>query len=47
MLPRSRSKKEIKKVEDKVTFITNNINFLIAAVTGLVAVSSLYKMLIA
>lgn len=36
-----------KKVEDKVTFITNNINFLIAAVTGLVAVSSLYKMLIA
>ena len=36
-----------KKVEDKVTFITNNINFLIAAVTGLVAVSSLYKILIA
>jgi len=36
-----------KKVADKVTFITNNINFLIAAVTGLVAVSSLYKILIA
>jgi len=34
-----------KKVEHKVTFITNNINFLIAAITGLVAVSSLYKML--
>lgn len=36
-----------KKVEHKVTFITNNINFLIAAITGLVAVSSLYKMLTA
>lgn len=36
-----------KKVEHKVTFITNNINFLIAAITGLVAVSSLYKMLMA
>jgi len=36
-----------KKVEVMVTFITNNINFLIAAVTGLVAVSSLYKILIA
>ena len=34
-----------KKVEHKVGFITNNINFLIAAVTGIVAVSSLYKML--
>jgi threonine/homoserine/homoserine lactone efflux protein len=34
-----------KKVEHKVTFITNNINFLIAAITGLVAISSLYKML--
>lgn len=33
-----------KKVEHKVTFITNNINFLIAAVTGIVAISSLYKM---
>jgi hypothetical protein len=36
-----------KKVEHKVTFITNNINFLIAAVTGFVAISSLYKMLTA
>lgn len=34
-----------KKVEHKVGFITNNINFLIAAVTGIVAVSSLYKMM--
>ncbi len=34
-----------KKVEHKVGFITNNINFLIAAITGLVAVSSLYQML--
>lgn len=33
-----------KKVEHKVTFITNNINFLIAAVTGIVAITSLYKM---
>ena len=33
-----------KKVEHKVGFITNNINFLIAAVTGIVAISSLYKM---
>jgi threonine/homoserine/homoserine lactone efflux protein len=33
-----------KKVEHKVGFITRNINFLIAAVTGLVAISSLYKM---
>jgi hypothetical protein len=36
-----------KRVEHKVTFITNNINFLIAAVTGFVAISSLYKMLTA
>ena len=33
-----------KKIEHRVGFITNNINFLIAAVTGIVAVSSLYKM---
>lgn len=34
-----------KKIEHKVGFITNNINFLIAAVTGIVAVSSLYNMM--
>ena len=34
-----------KKIEHKVGFITNNINFLIAAVTGIVAISSIYKML--
>ena len=33
-----------KKIEHKVGFITNNINFLIAAVTGIVAITSLYKM---
>lgn len=33
-----------KKVEHKVSFITNNINFLIAAITGIVAITSLYKM---
>ncbi|WP_073582384.1 LysE family transporter [Flavobacterium cucumis] len=34
-----------KKIEHKVSFISNNINFLIAAITGLVAVSSMYKLL--
>lgn len=33
-----------KKVEHKVGFITDNINFLIAAITGIVAVSSIYQM---
>ena len=33
-----------KKIEHKLTFIVQNINFLIAALTGIVAVSSLYKM---
>ena len=36
-----------KKVEHKVGFISNNINFLIAAITGLVALSSIYKLLTA
>ena len=35
-----------KKVEHKVAFLINNINFFIAAVTGLVAISSLYKMFV-
>lgn len=34
-----------KKIEHKVSFISNNINFLIAAITGLVAISSMYKLL--
>jgi threonine/homoserine/homoserine lactone efflux protein len=34
-----------KKVEHRVGFITNNINFLIAAITGIVALSSIYKMI--
>ena len=33
-----------KKIEHKLTFIVQNINFLIAALTGIVAASSLYKM---
>jgi threonine/homoserine/homoserine lactone efflux protein len=36
--------KFFKKIEHKLTFIVKNINFLIAALTGIVAVSSLYKM---
>jgi threonine/homoserine/homoserine lactone efflux protein len=36
-----------KKVEHKVGFISNNINFLIATITGLVALSSIYKLLTA
>ena len=36
--------KFFKKIEHKLTFIVQNINFLIAALTGIVAVSSLYKM---
>jgi len=33
-----------KLIEHKLTFIVKNINFLIAALTGFVAISSLYKM---
>jgi hypothetical protein len=33
-----------KLIEHKLTFIVKNINFLIAALTGIVAISSLYKM---
>ena len=33
-----------KLIEHKLTFIIKNINFLIAALTGIVAISSLYKM---
>lgn len=36
--------KFFKKIEYKLTFIVQNINFLIATLTGIVAVSSLYKM---
>lgn len=36
--------KFFKKIEHKLSFIVNNINFLIAALTGIVAISSLYKM---
>ncbi len=36
--------KFFKLIEHKLTFIVQNINFLIAALTGIVAVSSLYKM---
>ncbi len=36
--------KFFKKIEHKLTFIVQNINFLIAALTGFVAISSLYKM---
>ena len=36
--------KFFKKIEHKLTFIVQNINFLIATLTGIVAVSSLYKM---
>lgn len=36
-----------KKIEHKLTFIVQNINFLIAALTGIVAISSLYRMLTA
>ena len=31
-------------IEHKLTFIVQNINFLIAALTGIVAISSVYKM---
>lgn len=34
-----------KKIEHRVTFLSNNINFLIAGITGLVAITSLYNML--
>ncbi len=33
-----------KKIEHKLSFIVQNINFFIAFLTGLVAISSLYKM---
>ncbi len=36
--------KFFKLIEHKLTFIVKNINFLIAALTGFVALSSLYKM---
>lgn len=36
-----------KKIEDKVHFLVNNINFLIATVTGLVTITSLYKLFFA
>lgn len=35
--------KFFKKIEHKLSFIVNNINFLIAALTGIVAISSVYK----
>lgn len=35
--------KFFKLIEHKLTFIVQNINFLIAALTGIVAISSLYK----
>lgn len=33
-----------KKIENKVDFLMDNINFIIAAITGIVVISSLYKM---
>ncbi len=36
--------KFFKKIEHKLTFIVKNINFLIAALTGIIAISSIYKM---
>ena len=36
-----------KLIEHRLTFIVKNINFLIAFLTGIVAISSLYKMYIA
>ncbi|WP_264548817.1 hypothetical protein [Flavobacterium sp. N2820] len=36
--------KFFKKIEHKLTFIVKNINFLIAAITGIIAISSIYKM---
>ncbi|NHN27038.1 LysE family transporter [Flavobacterium jejuense] len=33
-----------KKIENKVGFLIKNINFIIAAITGIVAISSIYKM---
>ena len=33
-----------RKIEDKVGFLIKNINFIIAAITGIVAISSLYKL---
>lgn len=35
--------KFFKKIEHKLSFIVNNINFLIAFLTGIVAISSVYK----
>ncbi|MQP25233.1 lysine transporter LysE [Flavobacterium sp. LMO8] len=34
-----------KKIEHKVSFLVNNINFFIAAITGIVALSSIFKMI--
>ncbi|CAM3970834.1 MULTISPECIES: LysE family transporter [Flavobacterium] len=34
-----------KRIEHKVGFLIRNINFIIAAITGIVAISSLYKMI--
>jgi threonine/homoserine/homoserine lactone efflux protein len=36
--------KFFKKIEHKLSFIVNNINFLIATLTGIVAISSVYKL---
>lgn len=36
--------KFFKRIEHKLTFIVKNINFLIAAITGIIAISSIYKM---
>lgn len=35
-----------KKIEHRISFISNNINFLIAAATGFVALSSIYKIMV-
>ena len=35
-----------KRIEHKVGFLIRNINFIIAGITGIVAVSSLYKMVV-
>ncbi|VXB24993.1 Lysine transporter LysE [Flavobacterium sp. 9AF] len=34
-----------RKIEDRVSFLIKNINFFIAAITGIVAISSIYKMI--
>mgnify|MGYP001485618800 CR=1 FL=1 len=35
-----------KKIEHRISFISNNINFLIAAATGFVALSAIYKIMV-